>query len=142
MTLAKRMRKMTRLHDEMEELFTRTFTPFEAHGNGVWSPAVDVREHNGDLIVTADLPGVNKADVQVSATEEAITLEGRTLQDAEVEQEGYYHRERHSGRFMRRIALPMAVDAGKARATFENGMMTVVLPKLSEAPKSAKIAIR
>lgn len=135
------MRELAHLRDEMDRLFGQSFRDLPlVNGNG-WPPAVDVREVDGKLQIKADLPGVKRENVEITATDEAITIEGHTLEESEEKKEGYFHRERRSGHFMRTVPLPVAVDTDKVEATFEDGTLTITLPKVAEAPKGKKISV-
>ena len=115
-----------------------------------WEPApaqlaIDLYETDDAVGVTASLPGVKAEDVQVSVTGRTLTISGET-KDASEENEGsYYRQERRSGAFQRVITLPVRVEADKAEATFEDGVLKLELPKVAEvkattikvAPKKA-----
>jgi HSP20 family protein len=134
--------ELTRLRDEVDRLFTRTFEGFSPLHSEAWSPSVDMHEENGNIIVKADLPGVKKEDVEITTTDDAITIKGQTKEEKEEKKEGYYRHERRSGSFLRTLPLPVAVDADKAQAVFEDGTVTITLPKGAEAPKGKKVAIQ
>ena len=129
------MRDLARLRDEMDRVFLH---PFDER---MRTPAVDVREENGNLVVKADLPGIKKEDVDITATEDALTIRGNTTEETEEENEGYYRRERRCGSFLRTLPLPVAVDADKAQAKFEDGAVTITLPKVERAPQGKKVAV-
>lgn len=141
MSLIGQSKELARLQDEMERFFTRTFGGAPALVDGSWSPSVDVHESNGNLIVKADLPGVKKEDVEITATEDSLKIEGHTSKESEEKGENFYRRERQSGRFLRVIPLPMPVDVKKAEAAFQDGTVTITLPKAAEAPKGQKINV-
>lgn len=136
------MRELTRLRNEMDRLFNQSYGELAPDGTTLWSPTVDVREEDGNLIVKADLPGVKKDDVEITATDEAVTIEGHTQEEKEEQKAGYYHRERCSGHFLRTVPLPVPVDAEKAQATFSDGTVTITLPKVAEAPQGKKVEIQ
>jgi HSP20 family protein len=134
-------RELSRVRDEMDRIFSQTLGAQTPDGTALWSPTVDVREENGNIIVEADLPGVKKEDVEITATDDSITLEGHTQSEKEEKKDGYYRRERRSGRFLRTLPLPVTVDAEKAQASFNDGTITVTLPKVAEAPKGRKVEV-
>ena len=94
-------------------------------GAGIWSPQVEMLQHNGELIVRADLPGLTKDDVKVEVTDNAITIEGERRGEKEDKREGFYRSERSYGKFYRRLPIPEGIDVKDAEATFENGVLEV-----------------
>jgi len=94
----------------------------------VWRPAIEVKEEKGDLLFTAELPGVNYGDVKVHFTGDALVVEGERKYEKDEKREGYFHTERSYGRFYRAIPVPEGADADKATARFNNGVLTVVIP--------------
>ena len=94
-------------------------------GVGIWSPQVEMLQHNGELIVRADLPGLTKNDVKVEITDNAITIEGERHGEKEEKHEGFYRSERSYGKFYRRLPIPEGVDVKDAEATFQNGVLEV-----------------
>jgi HSP20 family protein len=93
-------------------------------------PKVDVLDLGDQLIVSAELPGVNKEDLDVSILQQRITIRGKTSREEHSEQGEYFHREISRGEFQRAVTLPTDVDAANAKARFENGVLTISLPKL------------
>ena len=96
-----------------------------------WYPPMDLLEHQNQLVVQVELPGVDPKSVDVKLTGDRLTLSGeRQLQTAE--DATYLKREQVQGSFTRTIQLPYPIDAKKVRATYENGVMSIVLPKAEE----------
>lgn len=109
---------------------------------GVWQPAVDVHQTDNDVVVTADLPGFDREEVEVSITGDTLTLSGEHKENQDVTDEHYIRRERRFGRFIRTIPLPVEVNAAGATAGYKNGTLRVVLPKSERArPKSIKVDV-
>ncbi|MFL5309371.1 MAG: Hsp20/alpha crystallin family protein [Myxococcales bacterium] len=106
-----------------------------------WSPAVDMFERDGQLVVRADLPGLSPDDVRVEVTEGSLVIEGERRSEMEVEEEGSYRSERTYGRFSRAIDLPAGVDPEGAQARFENGVLEVSIP-LPEQTRRRRIPIQ
>jgi HSP20 family protein len=104
-------------------------------------PKVDIIENDKDIVVKADLPGVKKADMQVSVTEDTITFRGEMKSSVETKKEDYFHSERFCGSFSRTLPLPTLVDSAKAKAKFEDGVLTVTIPKAMKPEKGNTIAI-
>ncbi|AGA28367.1 Hsp20/alpha crystallin family protein [Singulisphaera acidiphila] len=93
-----------------------------------WSPQVEVFERGGQLVVRADLPGLNKDNVQVEVTNEAVLIRGERRQEHEDRREGFYHTERSYGSFCRSIPLPEGVEVDQADANFRDGVLEVTIP--------------
>lgn len=94
-----------------------------------WMPAVELHEHDGDLVVRADLPGLEEDDVQVEVIDDVLTIQGERVQDCETSHEGLYRSECRYGSFFRSIPLPEGVDPNAIEASFENGVLEVRMPK-------------
>ena len=103
-------------------------------------PALDVYQTDSDVVVTAALPGVKPEEVEIAITGETLTIKGEHTEEREVKEENYLHRERRHGVFSRSILIPLQVTADKAEAVFENGVLTLTLPKAEEVkPKQIKV---
>ncbi|HEU5367879.1 MAG TPA: Hsp20/alpha crystallin family protein [Ktedonobacterales bacterium] len=107
----------------------------------IGSPAVDIQEQDDTFIVRASLPGVGPEDVRVEAHGNQVTLNGQVRQEQETERGNYIVRERRVGQFHRSFTLPTDVNPDQAEATFENGILTLRLPK-SEMARARQIPIR
>jgi HSP20 family protein len=113
-------------------------------GNGVatsaWLPAVDVFEDKESLKIVAELPGLKPEDVKLTMENSTLTLRGEKKQVAEEKNERVHRYERSYGSFERSFSLPNTVDADKVAASFENGVLTIILPKAEKA-KPREIAV-
>ncbi|HEV8437760.1 MAG TPA: Hsp20/alpha crystallin family protein [Methylomirabilota bacterium] len=130
------------IQHEMNRLFDTFFgRPGEPSGRErVWAPAVDMYETKDELVITAELPGLNEKDIHLSITGDMLTLRGERHWDQEVKQDNYYRGERWFGKFERALPLPVPVQADKVKATYRDGVLTVKLPKVEEIkPKEIKI---
>ena len=127
---------------EVDRVFDRFFGQGAAQGMTVWAPAVDVRETNDELQVTAELPGLAPQDVNVTVENGVLTISGEKKQEVRegTEDSNYYLYERRYGRFERSFSLPRAVNAEQVKARFDNGVLTIALPK-AEAAKPRKVQI-
>ena len=135
---------MRRFTDEMDRVFEgiggRRGSREEM---ALWSPAVEVREHNGKLEVVADLPGTHENDVKVEVTDEGLVIRGERKREQEEKREGYYRSERSYGQFYRLIPLPENAHLDQAHAEFRNGELHVSIPvperqrRVREVPISA-----
>ena len=135
-------REMMTLRDAMDRLFDDAFTRPLRLNDGHWSiPTLDMYQTDNEVVVKAAIPGVKTDDVQINVTGEVLTIKGETKEKEEVKEEKAYHlREQRWGSFERTIALPTDVIADKAKAEFENGILTITLPKAEEVrPKSITI---
>jgi HSP20 family protein len=107
---------------------------------GSWRPAVDIYENDQALTLKAELPGFSKDDLQVEIKDNVLTLKGERKRESAVKEEQYHRVERAYGAFQRSFMLPTRVDAGKAEATFKDGVLELKLPKAEEAkPKRVGI---
>ena len=103
-------------------------------------PKVDLIERENEVVVRAELPGINKDDVDVTVDEYSVTIKAVTKHEEEKEEGEYYRREMSSGEYQRTLALPSTVDEEKARATFKDGILELTLPKLEKSHrKSVKV---
>ncbi len=110
---------------------------------GMGAPAIDLVEEQDNFVVTCDLPGVNKDDLDISVSGNALTIKGEK-KDAREEKEGrYYRRETWSGSFQRTITLPETVDPNRIDAEMKNGVLTLTLPKREEVkPRQIDIKVQ
>ncbi len=137
---------------EFERLFDEVMRrPFSLFGSlmprlkvetEVISPAVDIYEEGDELILKAELPGINKEDIEVKVTDDYITISGEKKKEEKVEKKDYYRYERSYGSFSRTFRLPLEVQTDKAKAKFENGVLEIRIPKTEEAKsKERKLQI-
>jgi len=108
-----------------------------------WTPGVDILESENDLVLKADVPGVDPKNIDISMENGTLTLKGeRKFENSETHQ-GYHRIERSYGSFARSFALPDTVDVEKVKADFKNGVLTVTLPKKEVAkPRAVKIEVQ
>lgn len=102
-------------------------------GDMAWAPSINIYEKEDRYVIQAELPGVNKDDVDISMTGDTLTIKGERKPPAEVKKEDYQCSEVCYGNFSRSINLPSAVDADKIEASCENGMLELQVPKVKEA---------
>jgi HSP20 family protein len=99
-------------------------------------PRIDVIDRDKEVLVRAELPGVEKKDLEVTVTDNAVTIRGHTRREAKEEKKGEYYRcETWSGEFARTVALPVEIEGTKGKATFKDGVMELVLPKAQQAAR-------
>ena len=107
------------------------------------APAVSIAETDKAYKITAELPGMDEKNVDVSVANGALTIKGEKREEKEEKNKGYHLQERSFGSFERYFRVPEGIDANKIEATFQKGVLTVVLPKTAEAQRAAKkIAIK
>ncbi len=132
------------LRREMNSLFDNFFRGFdvwpswEKFGVGTFTPKVDVKESDKEITVSAELPGIDDKDLDVSITKDTLTIKGEKKQEKEDKGKDYYRMERSYGSFTRTIPLPAEIDTDKAKAEFKKGVLTVSLPKTAKAIKETK----
>lgn len=100
-------------------------------------PKVDVVDREAEVVVKAEIPGVEKKDLDISVGEDAITIKGSTRHEEKEEKGDYYRHEISRGSFIRTVALPATVDGSKAKANFKDGMLELTLPKTEKAKRHA-----
>ena len=125
---------------QMDEIFgTRALRRFPAMDKE-WVPAIEMYDKGDKYVIKAELPGMKDEDVEVSLSNDVLTIKGEKKSESEVKEEDYYFSERAYGSFLRSLSLPANVDAKKIDANFENGVLEVSLPKMSEV-KPEKITV-
>jgi HSP20 family protein len=93
-----------------------------------WAPRIDITQQKNELVVSIDLPGVDKENVKVNVTEDTITVQGERHRAQEQEHDGVYRTERSYGAFFRTIALPAGTITDQAKASFKNGVLEIRMP--------------
>jgi HSP20 family protein len=138
--------EMTRWQREMERMFDdffgRRWEPFRVarwlpSGVGVSPPSVelDVYEEKEEIVAKAEVPGLEKEDIEVSIADSTLTIKGEKKKEEEVKEEDYYRLELSYGSFVRSVELPREVQTDKVKATFKNGVLEIRMPKSEEAKK-------
>ena len=138
------------LQRQMNSLFDDFFTGFDvapgalASGKfGSFIPSIDVKESDKEFTIRAELPGVEEKDMEVTVTNEAVTIKGEKKEEKEDKGKNYYYMERSYGSFNRVIPLSTETDANKAEASFKNGVLNITIPKSQSAKaKGTKVPIK
>lgn len=99
------------------------------------SPRVNLVDRDDEIILSAEVPGVKKEDLDISLTENTLTLQGTTKHEEKEEKGDYYRHEIVSGEFSRAINLPSAVDTDRVEATFQDGMLKIKIPKVNKSKR-------
>ena len=135
---------LSTLHDEIDRLFEAPLTEL-ARTSQLLSgsaPALDIREDKENVVVTVELPGMKKEDIDVSLHDGFLTISGERKSEEKLENAEVYRSERFFGRFQRTVALPAAVAAAQIKAQYKDGVLTVTLPKAEEAkPKQIDVQV-
>ncbi len=100
--------------------------------NGSWTPSVDIHEQENQFLVTMEVPGVNEDDIQISLNNGVLTVQGEKKHEVKPDADNRYYRERTFGEFKRHIRLDNGIDAEKIEADYENGVLTLSLPKTEQ----------
>jgi len=139
------IREMVSMRNQMDRLMSDVFSAPAAWQNdeyaGFMRLALDVSENDESYTVHASVPGIDADDLEISFTENTLTIKGESKDERVDENEKWHLRERRFGSFMRSVSLPAAVNADAIDAHFDNGVLTLTLPKAEEV-KPRRIAIR
>jgi HSP20 family protein len=103
-------------------------------------PFIDVMDGDKEIIATAEMPGLEKKDIKINVTEDMLEISAETKQEEKKEEKGYIYRERRSGSYYRAISLPSPVDPDNSKATYENGVLEIKMPK-TEVKKKTPLMI-
>ncbi|WP_457625710.1 Hsp20/alpha crystallin family protein [Persephonella sp.] len=136
-------RELARIEQELNKVFNELVpTPkSEVAEITTWNPRVDIYEKDNKLIIEAEIPGAKKEDVEVKIKDNAVVIRGEVKKEEEEKEKTYYRSERFYGVFERVIPLPVEVKTEEAKATFENGILKIEIPKVSEE-KEVKIEVK
>ena len=143
LTTRRPMRNLFSLHNEMGRVFGDLFAPHEGGTETeetAWMPTVDISETGNGYEIRAELPGVSEDDVNVSVTDNVLTVRGEKQQEKETEGKNYHRVERRYGSFQRKFALPPEVETDDIKAEFSAGVLTLSIPK-PEAAKPTEVPI-
>jgi HSP20 family protein len=133
--------EIRRTQERLNQLF-EDFMPMEEWGGGkVFTPAVDIKDEEDKLVITTDLPGINKEDIEINLKEDMLEISAKSGKEKETEEEEYVRRERSYTRFYRAVRLPASVKEEGSTAKIENGVLTITLPKMQLEESSKKIQI-
>src|SRR5687768_6696784 len=137
-------RHLSLLRDEIDHLFDSPLNALTTNAqqflNG-WLPTIDLFEDENRLVLKAELPGMKKEDIDISLHGDVLTLSGERKEDGIFDKAEAYRAERFLGRFQRTLTLPVMVDSRKVEASYQDGILTVTLPKAEEA-KSKQIEVK
>lgn len=138
---ALRQWRPSRLMEDMERLMEESIANWPLRvtwrrlpgAEMAWAPALEMYEREDKIVVRTELPGVNKDEIDISMTGDTLTIKGERKASEEVKEEQYHRCELAYGTFSRSITMPVAVDAERIEATYENGILEIHVPKAKEA---------
>jgi HSP20 family protein len=138
-------RDLNILQDRMNRLFEDTGRGIrrneEPASTTIWSPAVDIYETEGEIVVQAELPGMERKDIALNLENNVLTIRGDRQFKKETKEDNYHRIERSYGGFSRSFSIPTSVDEDKIRADYKDGVLRIALPKKEQAkPKQIQIA--
>src|SRR5208283_1597216 len=134
--------RLSSLRDELDRLFETPGADFARASQLLsgWTPALDVHEDKDNFVVHAELPGMNREEIEVSLHDGALSISGERKAEKKFEEAAVYRTERFFGKFQRTVTLPEAVAADRVKAQYKDGILTVTLPK-TEAAKPKQIEV-
>ncbi len=135
------MREFVPLREVVDRLFEDSVVSPTILGDGGWAFPVDIYDKGDAFVVKASLPGVKPDQIEINATAEGVSIRGEVKQESNVKQESWLRQERRFGRFQRAFSLPVAIDPNTVEASFEDGVLTLTLPK-SEAVRPKQIKVK
>ncbi len=134
------------LQNEINRLFDRDIWDFGSEPalfDEGFAPAIDVRENDDNVEIRCDLPGVKKDDIDISVSDNLLTIKGEKKDEKEEKEETYYRRESWSGAFQRTVSLPDSVDPDNAKAEMKDGVLQLTMPKREEKKrKQIKVDVK
>lgn len=137
---------VTTVRDEFDRLFdqlrtTGLFGPAPRVFESMWSPSIDFSENEKEYIVRLEAPGIPRDDLEVNIDGQTLTVSGHRDFQKEEKTEEYFWREREAGKFMRAVQLPAAIDRANVSAVYQDGIMTIRLPK-AELSVATRVPIK
>jgi HSP20 family protein len=136
--------RLSSLRDELDRLFESPWTELARASQLLsgWTPALDIHEDKDNFIVRAELPGMKREHIDVSLHDGALSVSGERKLEQKYEKADVYRTERFFGKFQRTVTLPAPVAADKVKAQYQDGILTVTLPKTEEAkPKQIEVNV-
>jgi HSP20 family protein len=139
------IRELERMRKEMDHLWNSFFEErprLKAEEVREWFPSLDVVETKDNIVVKAEIPGMDPKEIDISLSNEILTIKGEKKQEKEEKEENYHLIERTHGKFVRSVRLPGEVKSEKINASYKNGVLNITLPKSEEAKqKEVKIKV-
>lgn len=131
------------LRHDMDSLFDEFFRgfdmePFFGRRSTRFSPSVDITENDREIRVSAELPGMDEKDIDITLNHDSLTIKGEKREEKEDKSKDYYRMERSYGTFSRTIPLPVEIETDKVNAHYKKGILTITIPKSSKAIEAKK----
>jgi HSP20 family protein len=138
------MREMFNFRHQLNRFFDDTFSPIVQDDVKLslwdWHPVVDIYDNDENIVIKAELPGIDKKDIRIDVKDGLLTLKGERSYDNAVKNDKYYRRERSFGRFERAFQLPVDVDPEKISADYKDGILRIDIPKPeAQTPKQITV---
>lgn len=136
------LKELETLRHQMNHLFDelmhgeREFAQFPKLGNALWAPAIELKETDTDLILKAVIPGIDAKELDIHVSENAVSIAGEHREEKHTEKKGYFRSELQYGQFQRTVPLPVSVKHEQVQAEFENGVLTLTLPKAESSSEN------
>ena len=129
-------KQMDRLFEDMLSSGDHNWMGLHNMG-GMWTPAVEVQETDQELVLKAQIPGIDAKDLDVEVSEDRVTISGEHKEEKRTEDQdqNYFHSEFHYGQFQRVITLPMPIKTDQIKSDFQHGVLTLTMPKMKAEPK-------
>ncbi len=107
-----------------------------------WAPAIELKESDGEILLKAQIPGIEAKDLDIQVMQDAVLITGEKKEEAKTEEKGLFRSEFRYGQFHRLIPLPASINNEQVKSEFKNGVLTLTMPKLPEtAPKAVKVTV-
>ncbi len=107
-----------------------------------WAPAIELKESNSEILLKAQIPGIEAKDLDIQVMQDAVLITGEKQEEAKTEEKGLFRSEFRYGQFQRLVPLPASINNEQVKSEFKNGVLTLTLPKLAEtAPKAVKVTV-
>lgn len=135
----------TDLVSEFDQMFDRFLNGggLADGASSTWLPATDIVEHENEYTVQLEMPGVKKDDVKITVTDDVLTVRGEKKFEKETKDKNFHRMERTYGSFQRSFTLPTSVHSGNIAASYDDGILTITLPKAEEAkPKEIEVKVK
>lgn len=134
-------RQMDRLFDDF--MHTSSELPLlPKTTEATWAPAIELKETDSDILLKAQIPGIEANDLDIQVTQDAVSITGEKQEESKTEEKGLFRSEFRYGQFQRLIPLPASINNEQIKSEFKNGVLTLTLPKLAEtAPKVVKVTV-
>lgn len=135
----KPIREFDNINNSIQKYFDDFATMKPSFDKDVFSPKIDISEKENQLIIDAEIPGVQKEDLKITLQDNILTIEGEKKNVSEESKRNYFRTERSYGEFKKSFTLPEYVDSEKVNAKFNNGVLSILLDKVEEIEPVAKV---